>query len=72
MTIVETAKVIREELATVYPNTKFSVRKVHAGVIYVLHANRDLAFRCELQNLLRKFEGWNTFGTEFVNENPSL
>ena len=72
MTTVETAKVIRTELAKLYPGVKFSVRKVHTGTIYVLHANRDLTFREELANLLRKFEGWNDFRTEYVFENPTL
>jgi hypothetical protein len=72
MTTVETAKLIRQELATAYPGVKFSVRKHHAGVIWVEHANRDLTFRTQLDSFLRKFEGWNTYGTEFVHENPSL
>jgi Large polyvalent protein associated domain 29 len=72
MTITETAKIIRQELASTYPNVKFQVRKVHTGVINVAHASEDLNFRVELQNLLRKFENWNAFGVEYVMENPHL
>jgi hypothetical protein len=72
MTTVETAKLIRQELATAYPGIKFSVRKHYAGVIWVEHTNQDLDFRCKLQDFLNKFIDWNAFGTDFVHENPSL
>jgi hypothetical protein len=72
MTTVETAKIIRTELAKLYPGVKFSVRKQYSGCIWVEHANQDLAFRCELQAVLNNYIDWNTFGTEFVHENPSL
>lgn len=68
MNAVATAKTIRTELANTYPGIKFSVRKTDAAVIYVTHAITDLAFRHELSTLLRKFEGWNEFGTEYVFE----
>lgn len=68
MNAVATAKVIRTELANTYPAVKFSVRKTDTAVIYVTHSVTDLAFRHELSTLLRKFEGWNEFGTEYVFE----
>lgn len=71
MTTIETAKLIREELATAYPDRKFSVRKVYAGVIRVTHGSYDLEFRTNLNQFLRRFEGWNEFGTEYVQENPA-
>jgi ABC-type uncharacterized transport system ATPase subunit len=68
MSAVETAKIIRIELANTFPEIKFSVRKTDAAVIYVTHQINDLAFRHELSTILRKFEGWNEFGTEYVFE----
>jgi hypothetical protein len=68
MTTVETAKLIRKELGKLYPEVKFSVRKVHAGSIYVFHNVEDLTWRTALQQILRSFENWNEFRTEYVFE----
>ena len=66
MTTVETAKLIRQALATDYPELKASVRKVHTGVIYVFHNSGDLAYNTKLGQYLRQFEDWFEFGTEYV------
>lgn len=68
MKTTETTKVIKQELAELYPEVKFSVRKVHAGTIYVLHQITDLGFRSNLDEILQKYVGWNEFGTDFVQE----
>jgi hypothetical protein len=68
MTTTETAKLIRKELGKLYPEVKFSVRKVHAGAIYVFHNVEDLAWRTAVQQILNSFEGWNEFQTEYVFE----
>jgi hypothetical protein len=68
MTTVETAKLIRKEVAQLYPEVKFSVRKVHAGAIYVFHNVEDLTWRTAFQQILKSFEGWNEFQTEYVFE----
>jgi hypothetical protein len=68
MKTTETTKVIRKELAELYPEVNFSVRKVHAGAIYVMHQITDLKFRSNLDEILSKYVGWNEFGTEYVLE----
>jgi hypothetical protein len=68
MTTVETAKLIRQDLAFNYPGIKFSVRKVHAGVIFVFHQIPDTKFTTELGQHLRKFEDWFKYQTEHVFE----
>lgn len=71
MTTVETAKLIRKELQKLYPEVKFSVRKLHAGTIYVFHNVEDLAWRTSLQQILNSFENWNEFQTEYCFEQYS-
>lgn len=68
MTTVETAKLIRKELGNLYPEVKFSVRKVYAGAIYVTHNVEDLAWRNSVQQILNGFQNWNEFQTEYVFE----
>lgn len=68
MSTVETAKTIRKELAEIYPDIKFVVRKVHTGVIHVYHDVTDLDWRVSFDQYLQKFVGWNEFQTEFVFE----
>ena len=71
MNAVETAKVIRKELATEFAGIKFSVRKEDAHAIYVYHNLSDLAQRREIHNFLQKFTGWNDFGVEYVFESAA-
>jgi hypothetical protein len=68
MTTVETAKLIRKELATNFSGIKFSVRKTDVGVIYVQHEVRDLAFRKQLSAFLTQFENWFEYRTEYIFE----
>lgn len=64
----ETAKLIRQELATIYPEVKFSVRKDNTAVIRVYHSVTDLTWRTTLDQYLQKFVGWNAYNTEYVFE----
>jgi hypothetical protein len=66
--VTTAVKAIKEDLGTKYPNEKFSVRKVHAGTVYVFHNNNNQAFRTELGRYLAKFENWELFRTEYVFE----
>lgn len=68
MTTTETAKLIKQELKQLHPEIKFSVRKVHPGTIWVSHNISDLEWQVNLQQFLRKFEGWDNFRTEYVFE----
>jgi hypothetical protein len=72
MKTTETAKVIRKELANLYPEVKFSVRKVHAGTIYVFHNVEDLAWRSGVQEILKSFESWNDYQTNYVFEQYAI
>ena len=71
MTAIETAKVIRKELANEFAGTKFSVRKQDAHVLYVYHNVTDLAERRAIHNFLQKFTGWNEFGVEYIFESAA-
>lgn len=65
---VETAKLIRQELATLYPEIKFSVRKEDTAVIRVYHSVTDLTWRTHLDQFLQRFVGWDKFSTEYIFE----
>ena len=68
MKTTETAKLIRQELATLHPEIKFSVRKEDTAVIRVYHSVTDLAWRTELDQYLQKFVGYSEFSTEYIFE----
>lgn len=65
MTTTETAKAIRTELKNTFPTFKFSVRKIHFGVINI-EFNGDKEIRPAVDAIAKKFEGWNEFNTDYV------
>lgn len=54
-TTVETAKFIRAELKSSFPNHKFSVRKIHGWTINIEY-NGDETIRDAVKAIARKFE----------------
>jgi DNA primase large subunit len=72
MKTTETAKLIRKELTQLHPEVKFSVRKVHAGTIYVFHNVEDSAWRTQIQESLKSFESWNDYQTNYVFEQYAI
>lgn len=65
MTTTETAKLIRAELKQTFPTVKFSVRKLHFGVINIEYKDAK-EIRSTVDSIAKKFEDWSQFNTEFV------
>jgi hypothetical protein len=65
MTTTETAKLIRTELKATFPAVKFSVRKIHFGVINIEFKDAK-EIRSTVNAIAKKFEDWSEFNTQFV------
>jgi len=65
MTTTETAKAIRAELKASFPAVKFSVRKIHFGVLNIQYKDAK-EIRPAVNQIAKKFEGWSEFNTTYV------